>query len=170
MTRANFSAVSIPCALWLICSPNITSVVPSNRFGQMRPSLSIRLLKPKHTWQPLTNLEWRILTAMCTTCNPQERHIGEAIIDTGDALTNLHMAYSNRAALGEGSMDLDTVIMALYVIGHNQPGCFVTPELLGACADPYPAMYGLPDQQTLEYMVQQSVTYFREREEAVLSI
>ncbi len=35
-------------------------------------------------------------------------------------LTNLHMADSNRCALGEGSLDLDTIIMALYLIGYNR--------------------------------------------------
>ena len=99
-----------------------------------------------------------------------ERHIGEAIVAAGEALTNLHMADSNRTALGEGSMDLDTIIMALYVIGYNQPGRFVTPEPLGAGADPYPAMHGQPDQKALDHMVQQSAVYFREREEAVLSM
>jgi len=99
-----------------------------------------------------------------------ERHIGEAIVDAGEALTNLHMADSNRTALGEGSMDLDTIIMALYVIGFNRSGRFVTPEPLGAGADPYPAMHGQPDQEALEHMVQQSAIYFREREEAVLAM
>ncbi|MBC7959501.1 MAG: sugar phosphate isomerase/epimerase, partial [Vallitaleaceae bacterium] len=42
-----------------------------------------------------------------------EAHIGEALIDAGEMLTNLHMADSNRCALGEGSIDLDTIIMAL---------------------------------------------------------
>ena len=100
----------------------------------------------------------------------EERHIGAAIVDAGDALTNLHMADSNRTALGEGAMDLDTIIMALYLIGFNQPGRFVTPEPLGPGGNPYPAMHGQPDQKTLDHMVQQSAAYFREREEAVLSI
>lgn len=100
----------------------------------------------------------------------EEIHIGEAIIDAGDALTNLHMADSNRCALGEGSLDLDTIIMALYLIGYNQPGCFVTPEPLGPGGNPYPAMYGQPDEENLDHLVTQTVSYFREREEAVLSL
>lgn len=98
----------------------------------------------------------------------EEKHIGTAILEAGAALTNLHMADSNRCALGEGSLDLDTVIMALYLINYNRPGCFVTPEPLGPGGNPYPAMHGRPDQATLDALVKQTATYFREREEAVL--
>ena len=100
----------------------------------------------------------------------EEQHIGAAILDAGEALTNLHMADSNRTALGEGSMDLDTIIMALYLIGYNRPGYYVTPEPLGPGGNPYPAMHGIPDQPALDRMVEQTARYFREREEAVLSL
>lgn len=99
----------------------------------------------------------------------EEVHIGEALLDAGDQLVNLHMADSNRRALGEGSMDLDTIIMSLYLIGHNREGRYVTPEPLGPGGDPYPAMYGKPDKQELDHLVMQTVRYFREREEALLS-
>ncbi|MDK1032718.1 MAG: sugar phosphate isomerase/epimerase, partial [Planctomycetia bacterium] len=56
----------------------------------------------------------------------EESHIGDALIDAGEQLINLHMADSNRCALGDGSLDLDTIIMALYVIGFNADGKFVT--------------------------------------------
>ncbi len=55
----------------------------------------------------------------------EESHIGEAILQAGDRLVNLHLAESNRCALGEGSLDLDTIIMALYVIGYNRAGRYV---------------------------------------------
>src|SRR5665811_338334 len=42
----------------------------------------------------------------------EEVNIPRAIIQAGDRLVNLHMADSNRMALGNGSMDLDTIIMA----------------------------------------------------------
>ena len=100
----------------------------------------------------------------------EERHIGEAVLEAGEALTNLHMADSNRSALGLGAMDLDTIIMALYLIGANQPGYFVTPEPLGPGGDPYPAMNGIPDQESLDRLVSQTATYFRAREEAVLAL
>lgn len=99
----------------------------------------------------------------------EESHIGEALVDAGAMLTNLHMADSNRCALGDGAMDLDTIIRALYLIGYNRPGCYVTPEPLGPGGDPYPAMYGKPDTDSLDYLVSRSAGYFREREEAVLS-
>jgi sugar phosphate isomerase/epimerase len=99
-----------------------------------------------------------------------ESHIGEALISAGKRLTNLHVADSNRCALGEGSLDVDTMIMALYLIGYNRPGCFVTPEPLGPGGDPYPAMFGTPDPAVLEKLVQQTATYFREREDAVRAL
>ena len=99
----------------------------------------------------------------------EEEHIGTALVEAGGALANLHMADSNRRALGDGSLDLDTIIMALYLIGHNAAGRYVTPEPLGPGGDPYPAMHGRPDKEILDKMVQQTVSYFREREEALLS-
>lgn len=98
----------------------------------------------------------------------EESHIGEALLAAGSQLVNLHLADSNRCALGEGSMDLDTVIMALYLIGHNAPGRYVTPEPLGPGGDPYPAMFGQPDPLLLEGMVRQTSDYFREREEVIV--
>jgi len=96
-----------------------------------------------------------------------EAHIGEAVLAAGKQLTNLHVADSNRCALGEGALDVDTLIMALYCIGYNQPGCYVTPEPLGPGGDPYPAMNGMPDPALLDRLVGQTARYFREREEAV---
>ena len=99
----------------------------------------------------------------------EESHIGEVLLDAGEQLINLHMADSNRCALGEGSLDLDTIIMALYLIGYNADGKFVTPEPLGPGGDPYPAMYGKPDHEFLDRLVEQTVSYFREREEELLA-
>jgi D-psicose/D-tagatose/L-ribulose 3-epimerase len=99
----------------------------------------------------------------------EEEHIGTAILGAGDMLLNLHMADSNRRALGLGAMDLDTIIMALYVIGFNAEGHYVTPEPLGPGGAPYPAMYGKPDKSSLDAMVQQTATYFREREQELVS-
>jgi len=99
----------------------------------------------------------------------EEAHIGEAILSAGAMLTNLHVADSNRSALGEGALDLDTIIKALYVIGYNRPGCFVTPEPLGPGGDPYPAMNGKPDKAVLDHLVQQTAGYFLERENELLA-
>jgi len=98
----------------------------------------------------------------------EESHIGEALLDAGSQLVNLHMADSNRCALGDGSLDLDTIIMALYLIGYNTEGKFVTPEPLGPGGDPYPAMHGKPDRESLDRMVMNTAKYFREREEEIL--
>jgi Sugar phosphate isomerases/epimerases len=99
----------------------------------------------------------------------EESHIGEAILNAGGQLVNLHMADSNRCALGDGSLDLDTIIMALYLIGYNREGRFVTPEPLGPSGAPYPAMYGKPDKSVLDMLVMKTARYFRERENAVLN-
>jgi sugar phosphate isomerase/epimerase len=99
----------------------------------------------------------------------EESHIGEALLEAGEMLVNLHFADSNRCALGEGSLDVDTIIRALYVIGYNCEGKYVTFEPLGPGGDPYPAMYGKPDSAKLDALVLDSVRYFRDREEAVLA-
>ncbi len=99
----------------------------------------------------------------------EESHIGEALIEAGSQLLNLHMGDSNRCALGDGSLDLDTIIMALYLIGYNVEGNFVTPEPLGPSGDPYPAMNGKPDGKKLDALVCKTTLYFREREEVLLN-
>lgn len=99
----------------------------------------------------------------------EESHIGKAILDAGEALLNLHFADSNRCALGEGAMDVSTIIRALYVIGYNRAGRYVTFEPLGPGGDPYPAMHGRPDKAKLDALVNNSISYFRECEEGVLS-
>ncbi|MCC3372517.1 sugar phosphate isomerase/epimerase [Cohnella sp. REN36] len=98
----------------------------------------------------------------------EESHIGEALMAAGEQLLNLHMADSNRCALGDGSLDLDTVIMALYLLGFNRDGRYVTPEPLGPGGDPYPAMHGRPDPAQLDRMVMQTASYFRERESILI--
>lgn len=98
----------------------------------------------------------------------EESHIGQALIDAGSMLTNLHLADSNRCALGDGSLDIDTIIMALYVIGYNNNNCFCTPEPLGPGGDPYPAMFGNQPHEQLNKLVNDSVLYFREREKILI--
>jgi D-psicose/D-tagatose/L-ribulose 3-epimerase len=99
----------------------------------------------------------------------EESHIGEALVNAGEMLVNLHFADSNRSALGEGSLDVATIIRALYVIGHNRPGRYVSFEPLGPGGDPYPAMYGVPDKPKLDALVSNSILYFRECEQMVLA-
>lgn len=100
-----------------------------------------------------------------------ERHIGQALLDAGSRLTNLHMADTNRCALGDGSLDLDTIIMALYLLGYNNDAaCFVTPEPLGPGGDPYPMQHAKTPPEVLDKLVFDSVTYFRAREDAVLAL
>ncbi|PCJ56358.1 MAG: sugar phosphate isomerase [Planctomycetota bacterium] len=57
----------------------------------------------------------------------EEVNIAQAILDAGDQLINLHLADSNRCALGQGSLDVDAIIMALYLIDYNDGFRFATP-------------------------------------------
>ncbi len=96
-----------------------------------------------------------------------EKHIGEAILAAGDALVNLHVEDSNRLPLGNGMMDIDTVIRALYLMGYNQEGRFVTGEPLGPGRDAYAIMYGQHPAALKDSLVSETL-YFREREEELL--
>jgi sugar phosphate isomerase/epimerase len=97
----------------------------------------------------------------------QESHIAQRLWQAGEKLINLHMADTNRRALGEGMLDLDTILMALYLIRYNRPGCYCTPEPLGPGGDPYPAMFGRTEPALLDALVNTTSRTFREREEAV---
>jgi D-psicose/D-tagatose/L-ribulose 3-epimerase len=99
----------------------------------------------------------------------EETNIADAIVDAGPALVNLHLADSNRCALGNGSLDVDAIIMSLYVIGYEKGPRFATPEPLGPGGAPYPAMFGKPDPAILDALVAQTAAYWREREEALLA-
>jgi len=99
----------------------------------------------------------------------EEPHIGEALISCGETLTNLHLADTNRRGLGTGSLDLDIVIMALYVIGYNNKYCFCTLEPLGGGANPYDMLYGQPDIEAVDALVKETAAYFFERENEVLN-
>lgn len=98
----------------------------------------------------------------------EESHTGEAIMEAGANLVNLHMADSNRGALGDGQMDIDTIIMALYLNDYHNKAAFVTPEPLGPGGDPYPAMHAKADPGLLQELVTRSHSYLRERESALL--
>jgi len=100
----------------------------------------------------------------------EENHIGQAVLNAGSKLCNLHLADSNRGPLGEGAIDIDTIIMALYILQYNEKNNFVTPEPLGPGGDPYPAMHAKPNNEKLNHLVQQTAKYFRAREEQVLSM
>ncbi len=99
----------------------------------------------------------------------EEPHIGEALISCGEKLTNLHLSDTNRRALGTGSLDLDIVVMALYVIGYNNESCFCTLEPLGGGANPYDMLYGQPDIEAVDQLVKGSAEYFFGRENEVLN-
>lgn len=100
----------------------------------------------------------------------EESHIAGAVASAGQRLTNLHLADTNRRALGEGSLDVDTLIMALYLIGYNNEFCYCTPEPLGPGGDPYPAMFGRSDPKLLDDLVRKTAECWREREAAVRSL
>lgn len=100
----------------------------------------------------------------------EEAHIGTAIMSAGSLLANLHLADTNRDALGTGSLDLDTVIMASYLVGMNEAGRFLTPEPLGPFPDPYVLANGPCDVLVMDELVRRTVACFREREAAVRAL
>ncbi|OGV65703.1 MAG: sugar phosphate isomerase [Lentisphaerae bacterium RIFOXYC12_FULL_60_16] len=97
----------------------------------------------------------------------EESNIADTLFQAGDRVINLHLADSNRCALGDGSLDIDAIIMALYCTGYTQGNRFATPEPLGPGGDPYPAMFGKPSAALLDQLVATSVKYWRARETAV---
>jgi len=99
----------------------------------------------------------------------QEDHIGQALLDYKDYVINIHLADTNRKALGSGMLDLDVFIMALYITGYNTKKAFCSPEPLGPGADPYQQMNGPNDPAMLDRLVADTVKYFKEREEEVLN-
>ena len=97
-----------------------------------------------------------------------EPHVGEAILQCGERLVNLHVEDTNRLPLGNGMMDVDTVIRALYLLGYNSPGHYITGEPLGPGRNSYAIMFGQHDKKMLDTMVEQTVNVIREREGALL--
>ena len=151
---------------WRIFSWNAGSRPPSNRSDPPR-SVFHTIADAKRYIQAVNHPGIKHINGDIYHMQSEESHIGMAILEAGKMLTNLHVADSNRCALGDGAMDIDTLIMALYVIGYNRPGCYVTPEPLGPGGDPYPAMHGKPNAKLLDRLVQTSAVYFRERERCV---
>ena len=97
----------------------------------------------------------------------EETYVPQALLDAGDRLINLHLADSNRCALGNGSLDVDAILMTLYLIDYTEGLRFATPEPLGPGGDPYPAMFGKPDPALLDKLVADTVSYWRERESQI---
>jgi sugar phosphate isomerase/epimerase len=94
----------------------------------------------------------------------EEKHLGEPIIKAQDRLVNLHLADSNRGAIGMGMIDIDLVISALYLIGYNQGAKFATGEPLGVGGDPYTLMNQSGNEEKYDFLVKQTRAYFKERE------
>ena len=103
----------------------------------------------------------------------EEDHIGEAILNCGGQMLCIHIRDTNNGLhIGNGMMDLDTVIRALYLIGFNTEGHFVVGE-------PNPSAYmqnvpffsiGIPyPEEAKRRMAAEALEYFREREEEVLA-
>jgi len=100
----------------------------------------------------------------------EEANIADALLSAGEMLVNLHLADSNRCALGDGSIDLDAILMALYVVDYTDGQRFATPEPLGPGGDPYPAMFGKPDEALLDKLVADTANYWREREREIKNL
>lgn len=98
-----------------------------------------------------------------------EEHIGRTLLAHGDRMINLHLADTNRRGLGQGLLDLDVVIMALYAIGYQRGDNHCTAEPLGAGGNPYVALHGPPDPAALDELVSVTARTFTDREAQVLA-
>lgn len=100
-----------------------------------------------------------------------EPHLGKAVLDCGKQLLCLHLRDTyNGGPIGNGMMDLDTVIRALYLIGFNRDGCYAVGEPTASAYlpdggfDPF-----VPYPEEVKYRIaKETLEYFREREAAVL--
>ena len=99
-----------------------------------------------------------------------ESHIGQALLDHGDRIVNVHLADTDRKALGSAMFDLDTFLMVMYLNGYNDRNVFCSAEPLGPGADPYQAMNGLSDHKILDDLVKETAEYFYWREEEIMKI
>jgi sugar phosphate isomerase/epimerase len=99
-----------------------------------------------------------------------ECHLGLAILEHGEKFASIHLADTNRRALGTGHLDLDVVQMALHAVGHAVPDRFCAAEPLGAGGNPYDQMHGPADPEVLDALVSQTATTWRAREEQLLSV
>src|ERR1035437_72825 len=66
----------------------------------------------------------------------EESNIADTIFGSGERLINLHLADSNRCALGDGSLHLDSILVAWSCCGFADGLCFATPEPRGPGGDP----------------------------------
>lgn len=89
-----------------------------------------------------------------------------ALEEHGDRIINLHLADTNRGALGGGVLDLDLVLQALHATGHTERG-YCTAEPLGPGANPYAALHGTPPPEQLDALVERTARTFYAREGAV---
>ncbi len=99
-----------------------------------------------------------------------ETHIGQALLDYKDYIVNIHLADTDRKALGSAMFDLDTFMMALYLIGYNDRDVFCSAEPLGPGADPYQAMNGISDPEILDMLVKETADYFYLREKEIMKV
>jgi D-psicose/D-tagatose/L-ribulose 3-epimerase len=99
-----------------------------------------------------------------------ENHIGETLLEYKDYLINIHLADTNRKALGSGMLNIDVFIMSLYLMGYNEKRAFCSAEPLGPGADPYQQMNSKNDPAMLDSLVKDTIAYFRFREEEILSM
>lgn len=97
----------------------------------------------------------------------EEANPYQALADYGEHIANLHLADTNRRALGQGCLDVDTMLKALYGSGFSGQ-IFCTAEPLGPGGDPYPAMYGRTDAKLLDALVSETASTFYQRNAVVL--
>ena len=100
-----------------------------------------------------------------------EDHTAEAILKCGERMVNCHIRDTNGKSIGKGMMDMDTVIMAMYLVGQNQEGRFVSVEVNpDPSLAPLVAISSRHDPKKLDVVCRENIEYFREREEEVRNL
>jgi D-psicose/D-tagatose/L-ribulose 3-epimerase len=98
-----------------------------------------------------------------------EEHIGKTILDYGRRMINLQLADSNRRGLGQGLLDIDIVLMALYAVGYNRGENYCSAEPLGAGGNPFVAMFAPPNTRVVDELVAVTAATFYGREQEILA-
>ena len=98
-----------------------------------------------------------------------ETHVGRAILGYGSKMNDLHMADTDRQALGKGFLDMDIELRALCAVGYNAPERFCTREPLGPGRNPYKVMSEEPNVAVPDELVGVSAKTFCEREAEIFA-
>jgi sugar phosphate isomerase/epimerase len=98
--------------------------------------------------------------------NIEEASMPDAIKLAGGRLWNIHLADSNRAAVGEGHIDFEPVIQALIDIGYKD---YISYEILPGSADPFGVLEKGVDEKWYDRYAEQCIANTKRIEQKLRS-